>query len=140
LGGEDFPFATRAEFVTAIEDGGVAAMEVLARDLRALGLYTARSLSDLAGAITGAHRTWLALDGSDKAPIDTQRKAMGDLLGHAVRFGRPSEIMAVGGRRRNHAVPEIRPAPYADGGGALRIASRRLPVPAFLTPALYRSR
>ncbi len=44
-GGEDFPFATRAEFVEAIEDGGVAAMEVLARDLKALGLYTARSLS-----------------------------------------------------------------------------------------------
>ncbi|MFD1627795.1 strawberry notch family protein [Azospirillum griseum] len=44
-GGEDFPFATRAEFVQAIEAGGVAAMEVLARDLRALGLYTARSLS-----------------------------------------------------------------------------------------------
>jgi len=44
-GSEDFPFATRAEFVEAIEDGGVAAMEVLARDLRALGLYTARSLS-----------------------------------------------------------------------------------------------
>ncbi|WP_428393440.1 strawberry notch-like NTP hydrolase domain-containing protein [Lichenicoccus sp.] len=44
-GGEDFPFATRGEFVSAIEAGGVAAMEVLARDLRALGLYTARSLS-----------------------------------------------------------------------------------------------
>jgi predicted RNA methylase len=44
-GGEDFPFATRAEFVEAIEDGGVAAMEVLARDLKALGLYMARSLS-----------------------------------------------------------------------------------------------
>ena len=44
-GGEDFPFATRAEFVQAIEAGGVAAMEVLARDLRSLGLYTARSLS-----------------------------------------------------------------------------------------------
>jgi predicted RNA methylase len=44
-GGEDFPFASRAEFVTAIEEGGVAAMEVLARDLHALGLYTARSLS-----------------------------------------------------------------------------------------------
>ena len=40
-----FPFATRAEFVEAIEAGGVAAMEVLARDLRSLGLYTARSLS-----------------------------------------------------------------------------------------------
>ncbi|NBZ89242.1 methylase [Rhodobacteraceae bacterium CYK-10] len=44
-GGRDFPFATRSEFVQAIEAGGVAAMEVLARDLRALGLYTARSLS-----------------------------------------------------------------------------------------------
>jgi predicted RNA methylase len=44
-GGADFPFATRAEFVEAIEAGGVAAMEVLARDLKSLGLYTARSLS-----------------------------------------------------------------------------------------------
>jgi predicted RNA methylase len=44
-GGADFPFATRAEFVEAIEAGGVAAMEVLARDLKALGLYTARSLA-----------------------------------------------------------------------------------------------
>lgn len=42
--GDDLPFATRAEFVEAIEEGGVAAMEVLARDLKALGLYAARSL------------------------------------------------------------------------------------------------
>jgi P-loop containing NTP hydrolase pore-1/C-terminal domain on Strawberry notch homologue len=41
----DFPFATRADFVAAMEQGGVAAMEVLARDLKALGLYAARSLS-----------------------------------------------------------------------------------------------
>jgi predicted RNA methylase len=44
-GDDTFPFANRAEFVEAIEAGGVAAMEVLARDLKALGLYTARSLS-----------------------------------------------------------------------------------------------
>ena len=44
-GGKDFPFTNRAEFVEAIETGGVAAMEVLARDLKALGLYAARSLS-----------------------------------------------------------------------------------------------
>jgi len=44
-GGVDFPFATQAEFVEAVEAGGVAAMEVLARDLKALGLYAARSLS-----------------------------------------------------------------------------------------------
>lgn len=54
------------------------------------------AVTDRSGAITGAQRTWLSPDGSDKAPIDTQRKAMGDLLGHAVRFGRPSEIMAAG--------------------------------------------
>jgi predicted RNA methylase len=41
----DFPFATRADFVASMEKGGVAAMEVLARDLKALGLYAARSLS-----------------------------------------------------------------------------------------------
>jgi len=44
-GGDDFPFANRSEFVSAIEAGGVAAMEVLARDLKSLGLYAARSLS-----------------------------------------------------------------------------------------------
>jgi predicted RNA methylase len=41
----DFPFAARADFVASMEKGGVAAMEVLARDLKALGLYAARSLS-----------------------------------------------------------------------------------------------
>ena len=41
----DFPFATRVDFVAAMESGGIAAMEVLARDLKALGLYAARSLS-----------------------------------------------------------------------------------------------
>jgi predicted RNA methylase len=44
-GGADFPFANRTEFVQAVEAGGVAAMEVLARDLKALGLTMARSLS-----------------------------------------------------------------------------------------------
>lgn len=54
------------------------------------------AVTDLPGHITGVHRTWLAPDGSDKAPIDTPRKAMGDLLGHAVRFGIPGEVMAAG--------------------------------------------
>ena len=44
-GGDDFPFATRTDLVAAMEEGGIAAMEVLARDLKALGLYAARSLS-----------------------------------------------------------------------------------------------
>ncbi|MCP4701540.1 MAG: methylase [Gammaproteobacteria bacterium] len=41
----DFPFKTRDDFVTKMEAGGVAAMEVICRDLKALGLYTARSMS-----------------------------------------------------------------------------------------------
>ena len=39
------PFETRTDFISAMEAGGVAAMEVLARDLKALGLYQARALS-----------------------------------------------------------------------------------------------
>lgn len=44
-GSADLPFSTRSEFIAAIEDGGVATMEVLARDLKAMGLYASRSLS-----------------------------------------------------------------------------------------------
>ena len=45
LWGHDTAFADRTAFVAAIRDGGIAAMELVARDLKALGLYTARALS-----------------------------------------------------------------------------------------------
>lgn len=54
------------------------------------------AVTDLDGRLTGVHRTWLAPDGSGKAPIDTPRRAMGDLLGHASRFGVPGDVMAAG--------------------------------------------
>ena len=54
------------------------------------------AVTDFGGRITGAHRTWLAPDGSGKAPVDPPRKAMGDLLGHAVRFGDVRDVMAAG--------------------------------------------
>lgn len=54
------------------------------------------AVTDLAGRITGAHRTWLAPDGSGKAPVDTPRRAMGGLLGHAVRFGTADDVLAAG--------------------------------------------
>lgn len=44
-GTSDFPFPDRASFVAAMEAGGIAAMEVISRDLKSLGLYLARSLS-----------------------------------------------------------------------------------------------
>ena len=54
------------------------------------------AVTDPSGAITGVHRTWIAPDGLGKAPIDTPRRAMGDLLGHAVRFGAAGNVLAAG--------------------------------------------
>ena len=54
------------------------------------------AVTDLSGVITGVHRTWLDPSSADKAPVDTPRRAMGGLLGHAVRFGAPREVMAAG--------------------------------------------
>ena len=44
-GGPEAPFATRADFLDAAEAGGIAFMELVARELKAMGLYVARSLS-----------------------------------------------------------------------------------------------
>jgi hypothetical protein len=59
-------------------------------------------VTDLDGRITGVHRTWLDPNGFDrirlgKAPVDTPRRAMGDLLGNAVRFGTPDDDVLVAG-------------------------------------------
>lgn len=54
------------------------------------------SVTDLRGALTGIHRTWLLPDGADKAPVETPRRAMGDLLGHGVRFGVAQDVLAAG--------------------------------------------
>ncbi|HZV93553.1 MAG TPA: strawberry notch family protein, partial [Caldimonas sp.] len=45
LWGPETAFADRETFVAGIRDGGIAAMELVARDLKSLGLYTARALS-----------------------------------------------------------------------------------------------
>jgi hypothetical protein len=54
------------------------------------------AVTDLAGKITGVHRTWLDPSGNDKAPVDTPRRAMGHLLRHGVRFGIATDVMAAG--------------------------------------------
>jgi Toprim domain len=62
-------------------------------------------VTDLNGAVTGVHRTWLdpGLDSAGfepqrlgKAPIATPRRAMGDLLGNAVRFAFAEDVLAAG--------------------------------------------
>ena len=54
------------------------------------------AVTDDAGAITAVHRTWLARDGSSKAPLETPRRAMGAVLGHAIRFGTACNTLIAG--------------------------------------------
>ena len=54
------------------------------------------AVTDGAGRCQGAHRTWLAQDGKDKAPVEVQRRAMGYLLGNAVRLAPCDDILVVG--------------------------------------------
>ncbi len=53
-------------------------------------------VTDPSGKLTGLQRTWLARDGSGKAPFDEPRRAMGHLLGNAVRFGDVHDVLAAG--------------------------------------------
>lgn len=100
------------------------------------------AVTDLGGTISGAHRTWLDPGGFSattfgKAPIDTPRRAMGHLLGNAVRFGVAGEVMAAGEGIETmlslRCVLPTMPMVAALGG-----ASRRHPVPRHATPALHR--
>jgi hypothetical protein len=54
------------------------------------------AVTDAEGVVTGVLRTWLARDGSGKAPLQTPRRSMGRLLGHGVRLGDASDVLAAG--------------------------------------------
>jgi hypothetical protein len=54
------------------------------------------AVTDGAGALQGVHRTWLAHDGKGKAAVETQRRAMGHLLGNAVRLTPHDDILVIG--------------------------------------------
>lgn len=48
------------------------------------------------GVQTGIHRTWLNPSGKSKAAVASPRRALGDILGHAIRFGACNGVLAVG--------------------------------------------
>ena len=48
------------------------------------------------GEIAGLQRSWLDPAGGGKAPVATPRRALGHLLGNAVRFGTACDVMAAG--------------------------------------------
>ena len=87
------------------------------------------AVTDLEGSITGVHRTWLALDGSDKAPIAYPRRAMGNLLGQGVRIGRSGPIMMAGeGIETLLSLRQVMPSmPAIAGLSAAHLAAIRFP-------------
>jgi phage/plasmid primase-like uncharacterized protein len=54
------------------------------------------AVTDLAGVLQGVHRTWLAPDGRDKAAVGIPRRAMGHLLGNAVRIVPADQTLVLG--------------------------------------------
>ena len=54
------------------------------------------AVTDGAGVLQGVHRTWLAPDGHGKASVETPRRAMGHILGNAVRLTPHDNIVVVG--------------------------------------------
>jgi Toprim domain len=86
-------------------------------------------VTDLDGNLTGLQRTWLARDGSNKAPLPDPRRAMGHLLGNAVRFGKPKDVMAAGeGIETVLSLLSLFPAlPMAAGLSAAHLAAIRFP-------------
>lgn len=53
-------------------------------------------VTDSAGAFRGVQRTYLDPKRATKAPVGSPRRALGHLVGHAVRFGAASDVLAVG--------------------------------------------
>lgn len=54
------------------------------------------TVTDRGGQQTGVHRTWLDPDALTKAPLASSRRAMGNILGHAIRFGIANDVMIAG--------------------------------------------
>lgn len=63
-----------------------------------LGAFPAliASVTDDDGSQTGTHRTWLGASGSMKAAVASPRRAMGNILGNAIRFGDGQDVVAAG--------------------------------------------
>ncbi|WP_442755642.1 toprim domain-containing protein [Methylocystis sp. JAN1] len=86
------------------------------------------AVTDLDGAITGVHRTWLDPSGG-RAPLAQPRRAMGHLLGNGVRFGRAVDVLTVAeGLETTLALKTIMPAiPMIAALSAAHLAPLDLP-------------
>ena len=104
------------------------------------GLPLIAAVTTLDGIISGVHRTWLDPSGYGKAPIDTPRRAMGFLLGNAVRFGVADDVLAAGEGIETMLSLRCCVADLADGISALSQSPRSHVAAIRPPPALYCSR
>jgi hypothetical protein len=97
------------------------------------------AVTDATGTITGVHRTYLECSGLDpddvgKATVENPRRALGGLLGNAVRFhfpvGSPVPVMVAGeGLESMLSLTEVMPGvPTISALTANHLAAFRLPV------------
>lgn len=90
-------------------------------------------MTDPDGRLTGVHRTWLDSDGDGKAKLEDPRRALGQLIGNAVRFKMPpdaqSPILAAGeGIETVLSLGQVLPRmPMAAALSANHLAAFRLP-------------
>lgn len=86
------------------------------------------AVTDLDGSIQGLQRLWLRRSGL-KAPLAEPRRAMGRLLGNAVRFGRAGDVLVAGEGLESvlslrEALPRL---PFAAALSAAHLAALVLP-------------
>ena len=97
-------------------------------------------VTDLDGRLTGLHRTWLDPATADKAPVIPPRKAMGNLLGHGVRIGKPVSVLAAGEGLETMLSLHLALPKLACGGGSVRQSSRSPAAARRSSPPLHRRR
>lgn len=92
------------------------------------------AVTDNDGMQTGTHRTFLSSSESDhshiqKALVSTPRRAMGNILGNAVRFGRADDVMMAGeGIETMLSLREVLPAmPVAAATSSAHLAAILFP-------------
>lgn len=87
------------------------------------------AVTDNDGVQTGTHRTWLDPTGQTKANVASPRRAMGNILGHAVRFGTADDVMVAGeGIETMLSLREVLPAmPMAAATSSAHLAAILFP-------------
>jgi len=87
------------------------------------------AVTDNDGEQTGTHRTWLDPSGSVKARVASPRRAMGNILGNAVRFGTADDVLIAGeGIETMLSLREVLPTiPMAAATSSAHLAAIQFP-------------